>query len=147
MPATRTNKRRALSLQELDGWFLILHIVLEHVYHIIHAQVYYDFCISFLCSWIDMLNLNQPFNWRVEPWEPFKMKLIWGLQSWTLGSPIESNPNLHEPVIKSPKVIVLCFTTPPNFPCPYFDAVAPLDKQPQLAKRGFPKHTTWGVHN
>ena len=28
---TRTNKRRALSLQEveLDGWFLILHIVLE----------------------------------------------------------------------------------------------------------------------
>ena len=31
MPATRTNKRRALSLQEveLDDWFLILHIVLE----------------------------------------------------------------------------------------------------------------------
>ena len=31
MPATRTNKRRALSLQEIefDGWFLILHIVLE----------------------------------------------------------------------------------------------------------------------
>ena len=31
LPATRTNKRRALSLQEveLDGWFLILHIVLE----------------------------------------------------------------------------------------------------------------------
>ena len=32
MPATRTNKRtRALSLQEmeLDGWFLILHIILE----------------------------------------------------------------------------------------------------------------------
>ena len=31
MPATRTNKHRALSLQEveLDGWFLILHIVLK----------------------------------------------------------------------------------------------------------------------
>ena len=31
MPTTRTNKRRALSLQEmeLEGWFLILHIVLE----------------------------------------------------------------------------------------------------------------------
>ena len=31
LPATRTNKCRALSLQEgeLDGWFLILHIVLE----------------------------------------------------------------------------------------------------------------------
>ena len=31
LPATRTNKRRASSLQEveLDGWFLILHIVLE----------------------------------------------------------------------------------------------------------------------
>ena len=29
MPATRTNKRRALSLQavEFDGWFLILRIV------------------------------------------------------------------------------------------------------------------------
>ena len=41
MPATRTNKRRASSLQEvkLDGWFLILHIVLENMYYIIHAQV------------------------------------------------------------------------------------------------------------
>ena len=31
MPATTTNKRRALSLQKvgLDGWFLIRHIVLE----------------------------------------------------------------------------------------------------------------------
>ena len=31
MSTTRTNKRWALSLQELevDGWFLILHIVLE----------------------------------------------------------------------------------------------------------------------
>ena len=31
LPTAGTNKRRALSLQEmeLDGWFLILHIVLE----------------------------------------------------------------------------------------------------------------------
>ncbi len=31
IPATRTNKRMALSWHEvaLDGWFLILHIVLE----------------------------------------------------------------------------------------------------------------------
>ena len=31
MPGTRTNKRRVLSLQEveLDSWFLILYIVLE----------------------------------------------------------------------------------------------------------------------
>jgi hypothetical protein len=35
-PTTRTNKRRALSLQEvkLDGWFLILHITLKNIYHI-----------------------------------------------------------------------------------------------------------------
>ena len=31
LPGTRTNKCRALSIQELelDGWFLILHIILE----------------------------------------------------------------------------------------------------------------------
>ena len=31
LPTTRTHKRKALPLQEveLDGWFLILHIVLE----------------------------------------------------------------------------------------------------------------------
>ena len=71
--ATWTNKRRALSLQEveLDGWFLILHIVLEHMYHIIHAQVSYEFCISFLYSWIHVLDLNQLFTWRAENWEPF----------------------------------------------------------------------------
>ena len=38
----------------------------------------------FLYSWIDVLDLNQPFNWKAEIWEPFKMKLIWGLQSWPL---------------------------------------------------------------
>jgi hypothetical protein len=55
-----------------------------NMYHIIHAQVLYEFCISFLYPWIDVLNLNQLLNIRAEIWEPFKMKLIWGLQSWTL---------------------------------------------------------------
>ena len=62
------------------------------MYHIIHAQNWYEFCISFLFSWLDILNLNQPFSWRVEVWEPFKMKLIWGLQSRTLV--IGSKPRL-----------------------------------------------------
>ena len=43
-----------------------------------------SFVFHFLYSWIDVLDLNQPFNWRVEIWEPFKMELKWGLQSWTL---------------------------------------------------------------
>jgi hypothetical protein len=40
MPATRTNKRKALSLQkvELDGWFLIVHIILETYTTGFHAQ-------------------------------------------------------------------------------------------------------------
>ena len=86
LPATRTNKHRALSLQEveLDGWFLIYSHCTENMYHIIHAQVYYEFCISFLYSWIDVLDSNQPFDWGAKIWEPFKMKLIWGLQSWAL---------------------------------------------------------------
>ena len=86
LPATRTNKHRALSLQEveLDGWFLIYSHCTENMYHIIHAQVYYEFCISFLYSWIDVLDSNQPFDWGAKIWEPFKMKLIWGLQSWPL---------------------------------------------------------------
>ena len=47
LPVTRTNKRRALSLPEveLDGWFLI-HCI-GNMYHVLHAQVYYEFCISF----------------------------------------------------------------------------------------------------
>ena len=28
--------------------------------------------------------MNQFFSWRAEIWEPFKMKLIRGLESWTL---------------------------------------------------------------
>ena len=38
------------------------------MYHISHAQV-----TSFLYSWIDILDMNQPFNWRAEIiWEPFQ---------------------------------------------------------------------------
>ena len=55
-----------------------------NMYHIIHAQVQCELCISFLYSWIDVLDSNQPFNWRAKIREPFKMKLIWGLQSWPL---------------------------------------------------------------
>ena len=59
LPATRTNKRRALSLQEveLDGWFLILHIVLE-TYTI---EFMHKFKMNYVYSWIDVLDLNHPF--------------------------------------------------------------------------------------
>ena len=84
--ATRTNKRRALSLQELelDGWFLILHIVLETstiwFMHTLNMSFEFHFYILELTSWI----WTRPFNWKAEIWEPFKMKLIWEVQSWTL---------------------------------------------------------------
>ena len=41
LPATRTNKHRASSLQEmkLDGRFLILHIIPKNMYHAIHARI------------------------------------------------------------------------------------------------------------
>ena len=44
----------------------------------------YALCISFLYFCIEILDLNYPFNWRPKICEPFKMKLIRGLQSWTL---------------------------------------------------------------
>ena len=43
---------------------------------------------SILCSWIDVLDLNRPFNWRAEIWEPFEMKFMWGLQAWALAPSI-----------------------------------------------------------
>ena len=72
MPTTETNKRRSLSLQEveLDGWFLIFRIVLEHMYHIIHAQLSYEFCVSFLYYWIrtnpssEKLKYESPSKWN-----------------------------------------------------------------------------------
>ena len=36
------------------------------------------------------MDLNQPFSWSAEFWEPFKMKLIWGLQSNDQGEPAVS---------------------------------------------------------
>ena len=52
---TRTNKHKALSKQEveLDGWCVSnsSHCT-ENMFHIIHARVPYECCISFLCSWI-----------------------------------------------------------------------------------------------
>ena len=55
---TRTNKHRALSLQEveLDGWFLILHIVLETCTMLFMHKFNMSFVIHFyilgLTSWI-----------------------------------------------------------------------------------------------
>ena len=58
MSATRTNQRRALSLQEvkLDGWFLILRIVLEtciiQCMHKFNMSFTFHFYILGLMSWI-----------------------------------------------------------------------------------------------
>jgi hypothetical protein len=53
-PATRTNKRRALSLQEveLDGWFSILHIILKHVpYNSCTSLIWALYFISIYLDW------------------------------------------------------------------------------------------------
>ena len=70
MPATKTNKHRALSLQKHEVKWLILQSsnYTGNIYHIIHAQVQYEFCISLLYSWIDVLDLNQPYNWKAKIW-------------------------------------------------------------------------------
>jgi hypothetical protein len=83
---TRINERRASSLQGSGVRWLIFNSsrCTGNTYHLIYAQVQYEFCISFPYSWIDVLNLNQPFNWTAEIWQPFKMKLIWELQPWML---------------------------------------------------------------
>ena len=85
---TNTNKRRALPIQEveLDGWFSILHIVVEtctiYFMHKFKMGFVFRFYILGLTSWIWTSPLN---NWSAcEIWEPFKMKLVWGLQSWAL---------------------------------------------------------------
>ena len=87
LPATRTNKRRALSLQEmkLDGWFLILHIILETscimwFMHKFNMSFVFHFYTLGLMSWIW---INSSIE-RVKFESPSKMKHIWGLQSWTL---------------------------------------------------------------
>ena len=67
-----------------------------------------------LYSWIDVLNLNQLFNWRAEIWEPFKMKLIWGLQSWILipiclpkGKTKQPIVELSESTLHRPQFLIL----------------------------------------
>ena len=58
MPVTRTNKHRALPLQEveLDGWFLILYIVLDTCtiwfVHKFYMSFVFRFHILELMSWI-----------------------------------------------------------------------------------------------
>ena len=64
MPATKIIKRRALSLQEveLDGRILILHIVLETCTIKFMHKFNMNFIFHIYYSWIDVLDLNQPFN-------------------------------------------------------------------------------------
>ena len=75
-PTTGTNKRRASSLQEaeLDGWFLILHIVLEtwtiECMHKFNMSFVFRFYILRLTSWIwtdrstEGLKLESPSKWN-----------------------------------------------------------------------------------
>jgi hypothetical protein len=56
------------------------------VYCIIHAWISYEF-FNFITIFSDErlgFETNPSTNWKVDIWEPFEMKLIWGLQSWTL---------------------------------------------------------------
>ena len=64
MPATRTNKRRALSRQEveLDDWFLILHIVLEKCTIWSMLKFNMSFVFHFYIPRIETLDLNRPLN-------------------------------------------------------------------------------------
>ena len=97
LPTTRTKKCRALSLQvELDGWFLILHIILETCTRLFMRKFNMSFVFHFYILGFTYWIWTNPITKRVEVWEPFKMKLIcpftrwpimqkvWGLQSWTL---------------------------------------------------------------
>ena len=80
-----------------------------NMYHIIHAQASYKFCISVLYSWIDVLDLNRPFNWKAKIWEAFKMKLSYeGFhQSWTLPPTAVGQPAWRKAVNMRSKVAVL----------------------------------------
>ena len=76
-PPQDPTKRRALSLQEveLDGWFLIFSHSTRNMYHIMHAWVWYEFCVSFyileLTSWIwtnpspKGLEFENPSKWNL----------------------------------------------------------------------------------
>ena len=78
LPTTRTNKRRALLLQEveLDGWFLILHIALETCTTLFMPMFYTSFVFHFyvlrLTSWLrtgsstEKLNFESPSKWLLK---------------------------------------------------------------------------------
>ena len=88
MPIARTNKWRALSLQEveLDGWFLILHIVLKtctiwfmHKFNISFSLFHFYTHGSTFWIWT-----NPSTDEALKFETPLKWKFIWGPQSWTL---------------------------------------------------------------
>ena len=69
--ATRINERRAfVTTRSGARWFILnsSHYN-DNMYRIIHTQVWYEFCISFLYTRIDVLDLNQPFNWMARVWD------------------------------------------------------------------------------
>ena len=88
LPTTRTNKCRALSLQEvkLDGWFLILHIILEmctiHFMHEFNISFVFHFYILIrLTPWIwtnisiEGLTFESPWKWN--SYEGFNLQHWW----------------------------------------------------------------------
>ena len=83
---TRINKRRALSRQEVeyDGWFLVFHIVLQTRTIIFMHRFNMSFVFHFYILRLTPGIWTSPSTERLKIWEPFKMKLIWGLQSWPL---------------------------------------------------------------
>ena len=91
-----TRVRRTLSLQEvelLDGWFLILHTILKtsiiEIMHKFTINFVFHFYIFRLTSWIWIRPSTEELKFESLP---FKMKLIRGLQFWTLVSVNGPNP-------------------------------------------------------
>jgi len=50
-------------------------------HHILHAQVYYEFCVSFLYSWINVLDLNNPSIERLKYESPSKRNSYEGFRA------------------------------------------------------------------
>ena len=86
LPTTRSNKRTALSLQEVesDGWFSILHIVLKTCsilfMHKFNMSFVFHFYILGLMSWI----WTNPSTEELKFQSPSKWNSYEGLQLWTL---------------------------------------------------------------
>ena len=109
LPTTRTNKRRALSLREveLDGWFLVFHIVLEtcsiSFLHKFNMSFVLHFYILRLTSWIwtslstEELKCESPS--KCNSYEDFN------LEHWShrIASPRRSSPG-----IASPRILAHC---------------------------------------